>query len=202
MTIGVGVEGYSELAFWSKVLPKHFRGVRFDIRNMKNREKLIRETPRLLEMFRDAHYAAAFILLDLHRLRCVTAARNEFDVDMQQEMRKPIGERYLLMSVAVRGLEAWFLADEVAIASVLPAVTYSAPKETGDLNPKKTLQKLWRTQHGNVSPSKILFAKSLAPKFSPKRAALRSASFSLFWARMKEKCRARARAGSPDFHHT
>ena len=37
MRIGVGVEGPSDLAFWDKVLHKHFPGVRFDIRNMKDR---------------------------------------------------------------------------------------------------------------------------------------------------------------------
>ena len=32
MKIGVGVEGPSDLQFWSKVLPKHFRAWQFDIR--------------------------------------------------------------------------------------------------------------------------------------------------------------------------
>ncbi len=41
--IGVGVEGPSDLQFWHKVLHKHFRGHKFDVRNMKNRDKLIRE---------------------------------------------------------------------------------------------------------------------------------------------------------------
>lgn len=52
MTFGVGVEGPSDFQFWHKVLHKHFRGCRFDVRNMKNRDKLIRETPKLLETFR------------------------------------------------------------------------------------------------------------------------------------------------------
>ena len=64
MTFGVGVEGPSDYQFWHKVLHKHFRGCRFDVRNMKNRDKLIRETPKLLETFRDCHYTAGFILVD------------------------------------------------------------------------------------------------------------------------------------------
>lgn len=59
MTFGVGVAGPSDFQFWHKVLHKHFRGCRFDVRNMKNRDKLIRETPKLLDTFRDCHYAAA-----------------------------------------------------------------------------------------------------------------------------------------------
>lgn len=51
MTIGVGVEGASERTFWTKVLPKNFAGVRFDVRNLKNKERLIRATPRLLDAF-------------------------------------------------------------------------------------------------------------------------------------------------------
>ena len=45
MKIGVGVEGPSDRAFWDKVLHKYFPGVRFDIRNMKTRDKLIRADP-------------------------------------------------------------------------------------------------------------------------------------------------------------
>jgi hypothetical protein len=42
---------------------KHFPGCRFDIRNMKNREKLIRETPVLYESFKDLHYKGGFVRL-------------------------------------------------------------------------------------------------------------------------------------------
>ena len=171
MIIGVGVEGPSELKFWHKVLHKYFTGVRFDVRNMKTREKLIRETPRLLEAFRDAHYAAAFVLLDLHRMPCATAVIDEFDGDVQEEARRPIRERYLCVCVAVRGLEAWFLADEKAIRAILPKATYDAPGETGRLNPKKTLAALWKAQHGNISFNKILFAETVSPKFAPRRAS-------------------------------
>ncbi len=40
MTFGVGVEGPSDFQFWHKVLHKHFRNCRFDVRNMKNRDKI------------------------------------------------------------------------------------------------------------------------------------------------------------------
>ena len=79
MTFGVGVEGPSDFQFWHKVLHKHFRGCRFDVRNMKNRDKLIRETPKLLETFRDCHYAAGFILVDLDDDPCLGSVMNLFD---------------------------------------------------------------------------------------------------------------------------
>ena len=40
MTVGVGVEGPSDRDFWDKVLHKNFPVVRFDVRNMKNKERL------------------------------------------------------------------------------------------------------------------------------------------------------------------
>ena len=64
MTFGVGVEGPSDKHFWDKVLHKHFKGHSFDVCNMKNRDKLIRETPRLLNQFQNMRYAAGFILVD------------------------------------------------------------------------------------------------------------------------------------------
>lgn len=41
MIFGVGVEGPSDFQFWSKVLHKYFYPIQFDIRNMKNRGRLI-----------------------------------------------------------------------------------------------------------------------------------------------------------------
>ena len=76
MRFGVGVEGPSDLAFWDKVLHRSFPGCRFDIRNMKNREKLLRETPILYESFKDFHYQAGFILVDRDDDPCVTAVLN------------------------------------------------------------------------------------------------------------------------------
>ena len=79
VTIGVGVEGASEWTFWKKVLHKNFGGIRFDVRNLKNKEKLIRATPQLLDAFRSLHYAAGFILVDRHRDPCTTAVLHRFD---------------------------------------------------------------------------------------------------------------------------
>ena len=185
MKIGVGVEGPSERAFWNKVLPKVFLGVRFDIRNLKTKEKLIRATPQLLESFRNLHYDAGFILVDRHRDPCITAVLQRFDDRSRAEARKPADERYLFICVAVRGLEAWYLADHSAISQLLPKAHYAAPKETATLNPKESLAKLWKTQFGQESAvNKIGFAQLLAPKFDPARARQRSSSFDYFWTRM------------------
>ena len=85
MTIGVGVEGPSDRAFWDKVLHKHFPGARFDIRNMKTRDKLIRATPRLLDSFRSRHYAAGFILVDRDRDPCIAAVLERLDEVSRKE---------------------------------------------------------------------------------------------------------------------
>jgi hypothetical protein len=74
-TVGVGVEGPSDFQFWNKILHKHFRGWQFDIRNMKNRDKLVRATPDLIDEFRALKRRAAFILLDRDRDPCNQAVR-------------------------------------------------------------------------------------------------------------------------------
>lgn len=189
MRIGVGVEGPSDRAFWEKVLHKHFPGVRFDIHSMKTREKLIRETPHLLETFRSLHYAAGFILVDRDKDRCIAAVLQRFDAATQQEARQPESGRYLSVCVAIRGLEAWLLADATAIKALLPQASYTAPNDTASLNPGQTLKSLWQQQYGrNSIHNKIGFASLMAPQFNPEAARQHSASFTYFWSRLTEAC--------------
>jgi hypothetical protein len=171
------------------VLHKHFQGVKFDIHNMKSCEKLIRETPRLLDTFRDLRCAAGFILLNFDkcfrdRMPCPAAVLDEFDDRIRGEALQPREERYLFICVAVRGLEAWFLADADAICAVLPKVTYMAAEETGAINAGAEIQHLWNQQHPGAAFNKIDFAKSIAPKFTPSNAANHSRSFTHFWTRI------------------
>ena len=189
MRIGVGVEGPSDRAFWDKVLHKHFPGVRFDIRNMKDRGKLIRAAPRLLDSFRSLHYAAGFILVDRDRDPCVAAVLQRFDEVSREEARQPADARYLFVCVAIRGFEAWLLADATAIKALLPKASYTAPCDTAGLNPGKQLKTLWQQQYGrNATPNKIDFAKGMAPQFDPAAARQHSASFSYFWSRLTAAC--------------
>jgi hypothetical protein len=188
MTIGVGVEGPSDRAFWDKVLHKHFRPLKFDIRNMNNRSKLIRETPHLLETFRDAHYEAGFVLVDRDQTPCVTKVLQEFDKTIQQEARQPLNRRFLFICIAIRELEAWFLADASAITAILPRAKYNAPTETGQLNAEKTLLELWRQQYGKIAFNKIDFAKRIAPKFNPTEDSQHSTSFSYVWNKIVLQC--------------
>lgn len=189
MTIGVGVEGPSDRAFWDKVLHKHFPGVRFDIRNMKTREKLIRATPRLLDSFRSLRYAAGFILVDRDRDPCVAAVLERLDAVSREAARQPADERYLFVCVAIRGFEAWLLADAAAIKALLPRASYTAPSDTAGLNPGRLLRTLWQQQYGqNSTPNKIGFARMMASPFEPEAAGQHSASFSYFWSRLTAAC--------------
>ena len=189
MRIGVGVEGPSDRAFWDKVLHKHFPGIRFDIRSMNTREKLIHAAPRLLDSFRSLHYAAGFILVDRDKDRCIAAVLQRFDAAIQQEARQPEDARYLSICVAIRGFEAWLLADAAAINTLLPQASYTAPSDTASLNPGKKLKALWKQQHGrNAAPNKIGFARMMAPKFDPEAAGQHSASFTYFWSRLTAAC--------------
>lgn len=192
MTIGVAVEGPSDFAFWNKILHKYCSPARFDVRNMKNCGALIRETPNLLNAFRSLHYTAGFILIDRDKIdkdktRCPSGVINLFQPHIIAEARRALPERYLYICVAVRGLEAWYLADDVAMTNVLPNIHYTAAQETGDENAGELIEKLWRQQHGNTAFNKLDFAKSISSEFVPENAVLHSASFKLFWERISSK---------------
>jgi hypothetical protein len=144
----------------------------------------------LLEAFRDLHYRAGFIILDRDQSPCISSILQEFDLQIQHEARKPIAERYLFVCVAIRGLEAWFLADDAAIRAVLPKARYKAPSETGLLNAKKTLTACWHQQFPQTAFNKLDFAKRIAPKFKPNAAERHSQSFKYFWEKMKAQRRA------------
>jgi hypothetical protein len=193
MRIGVGVEGPSDLKFWHKILHKHFPGIQFDIRNMKNCGALIRETPRLLDSFRSLRYDAAFILTDRDKItddntRCPGPVIAQFGQEMQVEARKPTEERYLSICVAIRGLEAWFLADANAIRSVLPVVNYEVSGKTDGMNAGEQITGLWHSQHGKAAFNKIDFAEKISAHFDPYIASLHSDSFAYFWQRISDVC--------------
>lgn len=190
MKFGVGVEGPSDRVFWDKVLHRSFPGCRFDIRNMKNRQKLIRETPILHETFKDLGYDGGFILLDRDDDPCVTAVIDLFDGSVRSVLREqPPSGRYLHACVAVREIESWYLADEQAIQTVIKDCGYSAPDNTGAMAKGKLKQLIRDCQGVGASFNEIGFAKVIAPKFSPKRAVNHSASFKFVWERIEAKCR-------------
>ena len=193
MKIGVGVEGPSDFKFWHKVLHKHFPGVRFDIHNMKNSGALIRETPRLVNLFRSLHYDAAFIVTDRDKIahdntRCPEPVLAQFENEVQTEARKPRVERYLSICVSIRGLEAWFLADANAIRTVLPKVVYESPTKTDGIDTGEQIKALWRNRHGRIAFNKIDFAEQIAVPFDPDSAREHSDSFAYFWQRISEVC--------------
>lgn len=186
MKFGVGVEGPSDLIFWKKVLHKHFPAHRFDVRNMKNREKLIRETPDLLDQFRSAHFDGVFILADKDKERCLTELRELFKQAEQDAFKLPRPERYLNLCAPIRNVEAWYQADEAGIRSVVGAMDYTVPAET-DGKGKGAIRQLYSELYGNrVAYNEIQFAKDMAPLFDPAAARQHSTSFNYFWTRLEE----------------
>lgn len=187
MTIGVGVEGPSDFQFWNKVLHKHFRGYHFDIRNMKNRDKLIRETPRLMESFRDCHYAAGFALVDMDDDPCVSAVLELFDETVRTTRQRAREARFFHVCVAIKEIESWFLADTAAIHAVMPSCGWEAAEDTRTVA-KGRLRKLYKAHFGkHASFNEIAFAKDIAPKFSPARALLHSESLRYFWETLVQR---------------
>ena len=148
MTFGVGVEGPSDYQFWHKVLHKHFRGCRFDVRNMKNRDKLIRETPKLLDTFRDCHYAAGFILVDLDHDPCLSSLLHLFDAAIRTATRLPDkSSRFLHVCIAIKEIESWYLADADAVNAVIAGCAWQSPPDTCSVA-KGRLRTLVKSQLG------------------------------------------------------
>ncbi len=182
--IGVGVEGPSDLKFWRKFLHRSFCGRLFDVRNMKNRSRLIRDTPRLLDMFRGLGYSGGIIILDRDKNPCTAHLVEEFDERVRGEFQKPLEQRYLQLCVAVRELESWFLADREAVLAVLPDASYDVPEDTSIWGAGR-LRELWKQQYGRASAlNKINFAEAMATRFSVARAMKHSASLQVSWDRV------------------
>lgn len=188
MKIGVAVQGPSDREFWVKVLHKNFPLVQFDVRNMKCQFKLIKSIPRFFNNCMSLKYGKAFVLLDLDDSPCVSGLINSLDPFCKKEAKKPIEKRFLHICIAIRELEAWFLADGTAIQSIFERSNYSPKGDTGKINTTKQLEKILRENYGhnNSSLNKIEFARMIAPVFNPENAVTRSESFSYFWTRMKD----------------
>ena len=190
MTIGVGVEGPSDFQFWDKLLHKYFRGCRFDVRNMKNRDKLIRESPRLLESFRDCHYTAGFVLVDLDDDPCLGSVLDLFDAPTRQAARLPDkAARFFHVCVAVKEIESWYLADAGAINAIIPRCNWKPASDTRTVAKGKLRALVKGLERRNASFNEIDFAKQIATRFRPDNARPHSASFRYFWELMEAKTR-------------
>lgn len=186
MKFGVGVEGPSDQHFWDKVLNKHFAPHRFKVWTMNNRARLIRETPRLLETFKNAHFDGVFILADKDKERCLTELRELFKEPEQVAFKLPRAQRYLNLCAPIRNVEAWYQADEAGIRLVIEGTDYVVPADT-DGKGKGGIAKLYAALYGNrVAYNEIQFAKDLAPLFDPAAARQHSTSFNYFWTRLEE----------------
>ena len=187
LTIGVCVEGRSDLAFWETILHREFLGVRFDIKALKGRPKLVARAAELVDGFRSLHYPFSIILVDRNSDPCVRATVQAFDQEIIAAARTPLGKRNVFVCVAVAELESWYLADEEAIRHAIPAVPYCAPPETGLVGAERTIRRLWRGagHEGPPGGGKLGLARAVAQRFDPERAKCHSASFAYFWDRVK-----------------
>jgi hypothetical protein len=157
---------------------------------MKNRDKLIRETPKLLDTFRDCHYTAGFVILDLDDDPCFGKVLDLFDAAIRTATRLPDkSARFLHVCIAIKEIESWYLADSDAINAVIPGCVWRSPPDTSVVA-KGRLRSLVKNQLGkNASFNEIDFAKMIAPKFQPNRARAHSASFHYFWKLIESKVR-------------
>ena len=186
MKVGVAVEGPSDRIFLDKVLHKHWKPARFHIRALNGRSSLLRRAPQIVDAFHDLHYRAACLVVDRHDRPCVAAVVEELAEPANTQCREPRKDRYVWLFVPVVEIEAWYLADDKAVASVLPKVAWQAPCDTGSVNAEQVIKGLWQEQYGNVALNKPDLARRMAAKFSPENAINHSASFRYFWDAIRE----------------
>ena len=186
--VGVGVEGPSDLAFWSKVLNRQFgpTGVIFRISAMHGRGKLIRGAENLLAAFGAARCDVVFLLLDKDKDPCMAAVYEEFGEEFRARLRTRAGKPPCHLCIAERELESWFLAEENAMRELLGKADYSAPPPDAAVGGKGKLQK-FLMQHGAVGTAfnEIAFAKEIGARFEPDIARQHSPSFEYFWTKME-----------------
>ena len=154
---------------------------------MKGKTKLVRRAAELTDRFRSLHYPFSIILVDRNSDPCITATIESFDQETVTAARAPLGQRDVLICVAVAELESWYLADEEAIRYAIPGVSYSAPTETGLIGAERAIRCLWRKagHQGPPGGGKLGLARDVAQQFDPERAKRHSASFAYFWDRIK-----------------
>ena len=180
MKYGVMVEGPSDKTFWDKVLNKFTTDTQFDVRIMKDRGRVIRDSVKMLSDFKDFGYDGAVILVDQDKDECPVAVRELFSNVVQSELCAEPDERFCSLAVAQKGLESWLLASCCAINKVFPDSNYKCPPDSSKLNPLKTAKEVWKSRFGNSSFNKIEFAKLMSAEFDPCDAAQHSKSFARF----------------------
>lgn len=186
--VGVGVEGPSDRAFWSKVLNREFGplGVVFQISAMHGRGKLIRGAQNLLAAFGATRCDVVFFLLDKDKDPCMSAVYEQFAEEFRIRLRTRVGRPPCHLCIAERELESWFLAEEKAMRELLGKVDYSAPLPNAAAGGKGKLQKLLM-EHGALGTAfnEIAFAKEIGTRFEPGIARRHSPSFEYFWGKME-----------------
>lgn len=197
--IGVGVEGISDKYFLEKLFEKHAqktggqqkRNLRFDIRPLNGKEKLISKSDELLRNFRVGGYRAGIILLDGDgNIPGCEINKMKFEDflhlnDVNREIQLNFHDRFLHIVYAVKEIESWYLADAAAINKAIPGAGYVAPEDTSSIG-KKKLKELFDAHLPGQGYKEPVFAKLIAPKFDPERAIGHSPSFKLFWRRFME----------------
>lgn len=189
MIIGVGVEGISDFYFWDKVLHKYFRGAKFQIRNLKTKQKLIRETPSLIDEFKDLGFDACFIILDCDKTPglqqpCFVKVKELFEKMVQIECHRDQSDRFAYVCISVKKIESWYFADEKAVQNVFGDSSFKVVGKTDDIPVGKLFEKL-KSNIEYRSSKKPMIAKKMSAVFNPNRAIRHSDSFRYFWENLK-----------------
>ncbi|MFB0545568.1 MAG: hypothetical protein ACETWB_01540 [Anaerolineae bacterium] len=169
--LGIVVEGPSDRLFF-KSQRRWFeeQGFAFKIVQTRGRSIMIREAENLLESFRLKGCRKVFFFLDQHADVCppFTAER----------LKRVAHEEDVVICVIARALEAWFVADEEAVARATGQSFKKQPTNALD-KPKDILKELFKRGR-HMSLTEIEMVRAICLYFSFERATEGNASLRRF----------------------
>ncbi len=166
------VPGPSDELFWKGLLRRGLLPQVSSIKQAGGDDRMIRDAGEHLAQGRRIG-ATPLFLPDLDTHPCVDSLRQSFQA-------RSTGAQIVAVR---RAIEAWYLADEDAIRSLLPKVNWNCRGSTDALqSPKQVLADLYRRHHAPKARSYTPreFAGRMGPIFVPQRAAQHSASLRRF----------------------
>lgn len=182
------VDGRSDRVFWNHHLKEHFPRAAHKVHNLEGSDP-VAQFDRIVEEAIALGCAYVVFLTDEDASPdpAIRVKRLKKKISELQARNRRLANKVKVFGVRPC-LEAWFLADDKAIRSVLTKTKYRCKRKTDALtNPKATARRLYEQQYRkDYSWTPDGFAAEMVCKIDFDRAAKWSDSLKAFWREMGE----------------